>query len=321
MLGLMKRAVTGSLSPDQWLLLQAALADRPHSYELWRRWSARNRIEDADPLSHRLFALIPSHTDHLAGIRRYYWVDSMRRGRLAAQAVKTLHDAGVACLVVGALATAARPCPAASLIVRPEDRRAALAALRSSGWSDTRGGAQSILLRHGDAGRLKLGWNVSRRARWPGCDDLVWERALTRDFHGQPASLLCPEDELLLAVVGLEPGWWPVDASLLLRGADADLSLVLAQAEHWGVAGWVAAALDGLGRPFSAGSTSVRDWLLAAQAAGLTGSGLLLDYLSQGPPGERPGAVDFVRFVQRRWSLGSPLELPGAVARRLLRRL
>ena len=165
----MNRFPTSCLpSPEQSLLLQAALLDGPQAVEAWRAWRRRvNAVREyLDLGSFHLLPLVyhnlkglgfrDDFTGRLAGIHRKTWVGNQRILQMPAEVLQILETEGIPALLVGDAALVlrhypdlgARPVTAPSVVIPAEHARRGETSLLANGWMP-RGGT-------GDAGMAKF---------------------------------------------------------------------------------------------------------------------------------------------------------------------
>jgi hypothetical protein len=254
-------------TPDQELLLDAALAEGEAAREAWCRWRRRVEFEDrfVDPGSFRLLPLAWWNLDRagfddpvmarLRGVYRLWWVRNRRLLHGIRPAVDALAEAGVDALALKGLplafehypAFALRPMVDADLAVRPADVDRALHCLAARGWIPVRApdGHQrrhwhAVLLRGPDRCDIDLHWRPLREA---GDDaEAFWPTARACESSGLRIQAPDATDLLLHTVVhGAEwnpvpPVRWVADAVLLLRQGEIDADRLVSRARAWNVA-------------------------------------------------------------------------------------
>jgi len=238
-------------TPEQELLLRAALAEGDPAVALWEEWSALVPLEDVDAGSHRLLPLLyrtlaaagveESRLTKLKGVYRYSWSRNQLLFHRAAALLPEFAAAGIDTLVLkgAALSTlyygdlGARPMDDLDLLVPRADAARAMQLLQASGWRPATPRPESRLaVWHADSfvdegGRfLDLHWN----ALWQLSDDAdLWSGAVPTTLNGVPTKTLGHGDQLLhVCVHGLRwapiaPIRWVADAAKIMEGAGADL--------------------------------------------------------------------------------------------------
>jgi hypothetical protein len=242
-------------SPEQQLLLEAALSDGPRAVEAYRRW--REGVDlDAD-FGWPILRLLPMvyHNLHrmgfddplmgrLKGVYRRAWVENNQLFHRVRPIVEELTRRGIgvmmlkgAPLVLGYYRNwALRPMADADVVVRMADAREAVECLDRAGWRFIRHVDDDMLRFHHavqcfgpDGGELDLHWHVTYEAGTETADDAFWDRAEPLDFMGLPVLQLDPTALLLHTVIhGVRwnedpPIRWIPDALAVLRARGAEV--------------------------------------------------------------------------------------------------
>ncbi len=253
----MSEATTNAPTDPQTLLLRAALQAGAGAADAWRAWLATEDLDDVSGLS---FALLPlvSHNlqalgvsegplGRLRGVQRQSWYKNQLRLADLAAAANALTETGLAGLVIGDAALAARiypqpglrPIEQLDLLVRPADAGAAHTALAVAGWRPAypaRDLARQMairpygLLHHAQRQTLRLHWRLFASDPDPAADALAWDTAVPAELTG--AAALAPDAANLLLHACTEGplrpaplAWlWLADAATLLRGWSAELN-------------------------------------------------------------------------------------------------
>jgi len=184
-----------------------------------------------------------------------------------AEATATLRRAGVETLTLKGLALAhtiypepgLRPMADIDLLVRPDDRAAALEILRELGYrtpgddADRLAASRDFAELVRDGMRIDLHWHLARYLRFEGVvrvdHDGLWRRARPLVTPAGHSLALCPEDLLLHLILHLTLGsefarvlWYAdIDAVVRHHGAEIDWEQLVAEAERWRIralAGW-----------------------------------------------------------------------------------
>ncbi len=249
-------------SPEQLLVLHAALDDPQAARGAWERWRRAIDFDEVDHGSTRLLPLVyrnlgPDSFDaevagRLKGLYRRSWSHNQLLFRRAAAAIRALDAAGIETLVTkgASLATLSygdvgvRPMDDVDVLVPIERTRAAIAALVAAGWSpghdDPPAWTQvhhSLGFAGAEGGEVDLHWF----ALWqPASDAQMWRAAVPMELAGVATRGPCPADQLLLACVHgtpwspLPPFRWIADAAAVIRsaGEELDWERLVAEAER-----------------------------------------------------------------------------------------
>jgi hypothetical protein len=241
-------------TPEQELLLQAALGSGASVGEAWAAWSSRVALDDADHSSARLLPLVYLNLERhgvdgpdlgrLKGIYRHAWAANQTRFQAAGEAMDVLAAAGIPTAPIKGLAlvqraypnAGARPMDDVDILVPTSERDAAWTALREAGWLP----AREIDEIPDSRLRLLGGVNLRRDEsplqvdlQWEGIpfagrDADLWRRVEPAEVLGRPTHLLDPAHELLVALChgakreSLPPVRWIPDAVLLMREHQID---------------------------------------------------------------------------------------------------
>jgi hypothetical protein len=245
--------VNGALwpTPEQRLLLRAALLGPEAAREALEAWTAAVDIEDIDMGSYRLLPLLylnlkrhgieHPHEGRLKGNYRLAWYQnriglhhlSVALGALSSAGIETMALKGAALLAAGYCDPGARPMGDIDLLVRPRDVRTAVRALEAEGWSaGTAGGKRlprtlstfhAMPLRHPGRREVDLHWFAIAECRSPGIDDAFWAASQPVTVEGAATRALAPADQLL-HVLAHGARWDPVPAVRWASDAMAVLS-------------------------------------------------------------------------------------------------
>lgn len=281
-------------TPEQLLVLHAALDPAPEALDAWQRWRGRLDFDDVDHGSTRLLPLVyrnlgPSSFDaevagRLKGLYRRSWSHNQLIFKRAAEAIALLHGAGIETLVTKGASLAilaygdvgARPMDDVDVLVPIQRARDAIAVLSRAGWSPDHEDPpawtevhHSLDFTGPDSGHVDLHWF----ALWqPADDEPLWRAAVPLELGGVATRAPCAADQLLLACVHgtpwspLPPFRWIADAVTVIRSAgDAfDWERLVAEATRRRLTVATAAALAYLGEEFGA---AVPDSTLASLRA------------------------------------------------------
>jgi len=269
-------------TPEQLLVLHAAL-DRPaDALTAWERWRGRVDFDDVDHGSTRLLPLVyrnlgPSAFDaevagRLKGLYRRSWSHNQLIFKRAAEAIGLLHGAGIGTLVTKGASLAllaygdvgARPMDDVDVLVPIERAKDAISVLSGAGWSpDHEDPLAWTEVHHSldfaglDSGNVDLHWF----ALWqPASDAPLWREAVPLELGGVETQAPCPADQLLLACVHgtpwspLPPFRWIADAVGVIRSSEGrlDWERLVAEATRRRLTVATAAALAYLDEEFDA---------------------------------------------------------------------
>lgn len=263
-----KTQVTGGgwkPSPEQELLLRAALWQNDAAREAWLKWYATTRIEGLEHGSYRLLPLLylnlaslqiqhPGMT-RLEIIYRHARSRNLLKLRRAAGALKAIQSVGIPTMVLKACAMiplyyrdpAARPMADIDILVPTEQAPQAIRTLESAGWEPVKSLSEQMsreyflrmhahTLRTRDTIELDLHRHVfSFETRADG-DDELWAGAIPVTLDGVETTALNPADQLLhICAHGAEwnptpPVRWVADAYVLLRESEIDWQRLLLHA-------------------------------------------------------------------------------------------
>jgi len=234
-------------TPEQLLVLHAALDEPGPAAAAWERWRAAVELDDADPGSTRLLPLVYRNlgpgafdtevAERLKGLYRRAWSQNQLLFRRAAEAVGALEAAGIETMAIKGVSLAllsygdagARPMDDADVLVPIARTHEAIEVLGAAGWraghDDPLAWTQihhSLGFARPGGGNVDLHWF----ALWqPARDDELWRAAVPMDLAGIATRAPCPADQLLLACVHgtpwspLPPFRWIADAVVTARAA------------------------------------------------------------------------------------------------------
>lgn len=239
-------------TPQQELLLKAALLDGPDAVESWKAWKAAIAVEDIDTGSQRL---LPCLYRNLAAqgvsdpdmaryksVYRYVWVENQLRARQAQILLSLLERAGIEVMLLKGLALASiyyddpglRPMGDMDFLVRPEQAEAAGRVLADGGWHSPfmafldqpgfRNTNHAIFYdKPGNPMQMDLHWHIAHERCWDGADADLWQHAQAFSLRGHPARSLGDTDQLFHTCIhgarqnAVAPIRWVADALTILR--------------------------------------------------------------------------------------------------------
>ena len=238
-------------TPEQTLLLQAAVLGTQPAQSAFDTWRSRVDINRLDYGSARLLAFVYLNLrDRLTdddvvtrAMRERYEraiADNDRRLVTLTSVIATFRDAGIDTLVLkgmalvatGHLPPGARPMDDLDVLVPEAQAIEARDLLLASGWRLVQPmNRDRLSVGHGaelssPAGdRLDLHWHVFAECCGPGADDVLWQAAETVRVNGVGTRVLCSADFLLhVTAHGLRwstvpPVRWAADAVTIMRAA------------------------------------------------------------------------------------------------------
>jgi len=235
-------------TPEQELLLRAALLDRGPAERAWVRWRTRHgENRGLDLASFRLLPLVYRNLaahgsedpwiSRLKGVYRRSWVLNQSLVHAAADVVARLERAGIPSLLFkGAGLSVAhyrdlgvRPMTDVDVAVPLDRAQEALGLLSSEGMRLEQPRAEvDLRARHGetlltrDDYRVDLHWALLWQ---PGPDDEFWDAAVPIELRGVATRTLCATDHVLHVCAHgafwnpIHPVRWVIDVCTVLRSA------------------------------------------------------------------------------------------------------
>lgn len=251
-------------TPEQELLLKAALLEGPEGIAAWRQWSTRVDPEELDDDSCRLLPLLYDAL-HRRGIsdawlrrsKAFYrrtWYENTLRFYTGAAVLRALDDTGINTMLLKGPALALRyyrdaglrPMDDFDILVPTHQGGAAVDVLKKLGWTpvfESVGIAEDEALAIGHAYPFRnardqavdLHWHVFYQRIDSTADNEFWAAARPMRLAGVLTQVLSPEDQLLhVCVHGMERAWWGgerqpnlrwvADAMMILRTAAEELN-------------------------------------------------------------------------------------------------
>ncbi|MEA2450419.1 MAG: hypothetical protein QOG63_2351 [Thermoleophilaceae bacterium] len=237
-------------SPDQELLLRAALLPGEAAERAWVQWREAHWDEQFDPGSFRLLPLVyrnlatlgsdDAWLGRLKGIYRRAWFLNQSLlhwgagvvGRLEAAGVPTLLLKGAGLSLAHYRDLGVRPMDDLDVAVPLDRRRAAIDELLAAGLrAESPFTDEQLAYVHAeefagpDGRRLDLHWSVLWR---PGADDGLWHESVPVELHGTATRTLSPTDHLFHACdhgvywSPIHPLRWVADVHVILRSGAID---------------------------------------------------------------------------------------------------
>lgn len=276
----MSEALGNRPTPEQLLVLHAALDPAPAAAAAWRRWRESVEFDDVDHGSTRLLPLVYRNlgaeafdaevAGRLKGLYRRSWSHNQLIFKRAAAAIAALEQAGIETLVVKGASLAllsygdvgVRPMDDVDVLVPVERAIDAIDVLSAIGWKPDHDDPPAWTRVHHSlgfagpsGGEVDLHWF----SLWqPASDAELWRASLPLELAGVSTRAPCPADQLLLACVHgtpwspLPPFRWIADAVTVVRsaGEQLDWERLVAEAERRQLTVATAAALDYLAGEF-----------------------------------------------------------------------
>lgn len=276
----MSEPLSNRPTPEQLLVLHAALDPAPAAASAWQRWRGAVDFDDVDHGSTRLLPLVYRNlgaaafdaevAGRLKGLYRRSWSHNQLIFKRAAEAIAVLEGAGIETLVTKGASLAllsygdlgVRPMDDVDVLVPIERTAEAIEALLGAGWSPDHDDPltwtevhHSLGFAGADGGEVDLHWF----SLWqPASDVELWRASLPLALAGAATRAPCPADQLLLTCVHgtpwspLPPFRWIADALTVIRsaGEQLDWDRLVSEAERRQLTVATAAALDYLGDEF-----------------------------------------------------------------------
>jgi len=246
-------------TPQQELLLRAALTEGPRAVDAWVAWE--REINWDDHLEEGSYRLLPLAYENLQsegfghpimqklkGIYRLAWYRNHTGLTRLAAVLKALRASGVPTLVLKGSALLAthyksyglRPMSDGDVLVPRQDVGTAIGVLTSIGWkvetiADGVPLDELISSRHAvtfldeQGNQIDLHWHTLVENCQPGADDAFWEGSVEITLAGEPTRALNPTDQLLHVCVHgarwneLPSIRWVADAIVILRQSSKDI--------------------------------------------------------------------------------------------------
>jgi hypothetical protein len=251
-------------TPEQTLLLRAALLPEPEARAAYASWRETADIERVDPASYRILPLLAHNLGgadpvlaKARGVLRHTWSRNQRLFHQASSAVKALQATGIPVMLLKGAALGLRcyeslghrPMNDVDVLVPPERSAEARTVLASLGWRPSYHVVPGHLpyvhavgLTIGPGLDLDLHWHAIYERRRPEDERPFWENA--EPLCGRAIDALAPSPtDLLLQVAAHGLRWspspplqWAADLVVLLRaeGTRVDWDRLLARAREAG---------------------------------------------------------------------------------------
>lgn len=270
-------------SPEQELLLQAALLKGAAAVKAWHAWRSRTRPADLDAGSQRLLPLLWHNLKNqgvdpddalMKSLRRSYRL-TRGRNRLRFDAIfrqlQALHAASFPTMLLKGAALIVhyfkdyglRPMGDFDILIPTAMTEDAVEFLRKTGWQPAprrpeaftaayRRITHAHAFNNSQGWEFDLHWHVLEECCRPDADEDFWDAAVRTEVAGVPTALLNPADQLLhICVHGMRwndipPLRWVADAITVLNASpdSLDWERLLMQVEKRRLMIPVKAALD-----------------------------------------------------------------------------
>lgn len=249
-------------TPEQELLLRAALLPGPVAVAAWNEVRSRVDLDTIDPGSQRLLPLLYWNLSRLGvddpwlprlkGNYRYAWSRNQMLFHHAGALLGALAQSEIPTIVLKGAAVVLshyggnpglRPMHDFDILVPTARAEQACDVLQRAGWSPVHAITPSFLrIKHAglfqdrDGRHCDLHWHVFEECCQPGDDDELWGAAAEIDFYGAPTRVLLASDQLLhVCAHGAKwtrepPIRWIADATRILQTGGIDWRRLTAQA-------------------------------------------------------------------------------------------
>lgn len=255
-------------TPEQELLLKAALLKDDAAVAAWTAWQATGDIDRLDASSYRLLPVVYRNLhargvrepllEKLKGVYRHTWYKNQLFLRRMAECLRWFHAAGIETLLLKGAPLALlfyrdhglRPMADLDVMVPPDRAVAALDLLRDRGWVRSDRWPEtfhesyvsvgnSVGLKDREGNQCDLHWHLMPECCREEADGEFWRGAVPFFIHDVPALTLNPADHLLHVVAHglrwdpLPPFRWVADAMEIIRSpTPPDWERLAAQAQR-----------------------------------------------------------------------------------------
>jgi hypothetical protein len=251
-----KRIYNGDFwpTPEQELLLKAAVMHGKNALDAWNEWKSRVDIDKIDHGSRRMLPLLHRNLQATAindplmgmfkGIYRRTWYENQLLFHNMSILLKSFHEAGIETLILKGVALVLlhykdyglRPMTDFDVLVHTEQASEAVNLLSKLGFKSQGEFLEtSIFFTHGlsfkDAAsrRCDLHWYIMKECRYPHADDDFWDGAVSMRVNDVETYALNPTDQLLhICVHGAKwdsvPSFrWIADTMTILNTSQSDI--------------------------------------------------------------------------------------------------
>lgn len=241
-------------TPEQELLLRAALLQGQTAAEAWEEWRTVSEIDRLDSGSARLLPLVYRNLrdcgiggffmPKLKGIYLHMWAQNQLLLRAAVEPLTSFHKHGIETLTLkgAALATLYYPSPGLrpmedfDLLVRAERAAEAINLLSEARWTSIYQTPQAMIpyehaceFTDGAGRRIDLHWHALGVGLRKIGDDDLWDAKMPFKIAGVDSFALNPADQLLHVCVhgvrwnAVPPLRWVADALMIMRAAPTEI--------------------------------------------------------------------------------------------------
>lgn len=244
-------------TPNQELLLRAALLSGSDALKAWRDWRTNANLDAIDFGSHRLLPQLYRNLlahgisdpilSNFASVYRYYWYKNEVLFHQAAALIKSLAENHIETMVLKGAAliplcyrdSALRPMQDFDLMVPPSKVKLAMELLERAGWRSRFGSPEkripirhSTAYRNNEAQEIDLHWHVLGECWNFNRDEIFWRTSVPLTIVGQQTRTLDPTNQLFhICSHGVEwnevpPIRWIADALIVLRVFSSEIDWI-----------------------------------------------------------------------------------------------
>ncbi len=241
-------------TPEQELLLKAALMQGSNALDAWNEWKSRVDINKIDHGSRRMLPLLHRNLQAMGindplmgmfkGIYRLTWYENQLLFHNMSILLKSFHEASIETLILKGVALVLlhykdyglRPMTDFDVLVHTEQASEAVNLLSKLGFKSQGEFLEtSIFFTHGlsfkDAAgrRCDLHWYIMKECRYPHADDDFWNGAISVKVNDVPTYALNPTDQLLHTCVhgakwnSIPSFRWVADSITILNTSQSDI--------------------------------------------------------------------------------------------------
>ena len=246
-------------TPEQELLLRAALLNGEPAYNAWAEWKTRADLNNLDAGSHRLLPLLYKNlteqkieddlTDRLKGIYRKTWYKNQLLFHHATEVLGLFERAGIESLVCKGVPLALkyygdiglRPMSDVDVLIEKDRVRAAAGILKDAGWvqdPSTRSLKLEYLIEVGNEccfyhpshqSELDLHWSLYPDPPSADFNKEIWHRRSPFQWGDIRIAIMDPTDEFLFGCFHgsranvISPIRWIADAHMIARSSGSQI--------------------------------------------------------------------------------------------------
>lgn len=243
-------------TPDQELLLRAALIQDQSAGSAWRKWQTRVDFDAMDWGSYRLLPLVYRNLKtlcvedelmgRLRGIHRRTWYKNNLLLSETMALVRGFQQAGIPTLILKGIALGLkyygdlglRPMMDFDVLVPLADKARALTRTRAWNWQEKFFAPHACGFITAKGNEFDLHWHAFAECCQANADDNLWADSNPLQIGDVQTLALNPTDTLLhicvhgLAWNAIPPVRWVADATIILRAAPIDWTRFVAQAQE-----------------------------------------------------------------------------------------